>query len=98
MGTSESKLAQMCQGESGEGQYLDWLANPFTQMFLSTFRERGRPARSTMMTSDAAFMALGESYGWNGAADLIESPRATTPKAGRSLDASYGAGPAPKVK
>lgn len=96
MGIYADKLAKMCQNEAGESQYFEWLKNPVTQLFLGAFRERGRPAKSSMITTDAAFMLLGESFGWNGAADLMESPRAVKLQASVEPEASYGAGPVPE--
>ena len=91
------RIREMASTSAGQEQYLEWLANPHTQAFIGAFREMGRPQRPDMINVQSAFLALGESIGWNSAAELMENPGTTSSKVGRDLVASYGAGADPKL-
>ena len=85
------KLADMLGSSSGQEMYLQWLSDPVTQVYIGAIRERGRPARPDIIQTEAAFLSLGESLGWNGAADLMENPVGQVSQAGTRHEPSYGA-------
>ncbi len=85
------KLSELLRSATGQENYLAWLQSPVTQLFLGALREYGRPRRPDIVVTEAAYLALGESLGWNGAADLIENPAGIAPRASVQPDPSYGA-------
>jgi len=88
-----SLIAEMLQSASGQEQYQRWREDPVTMRFLAEIRRRGRPRRPALGGGmEDAYMVLGESLGWNGAADLMENPLAMTPRATAAPEPSYGAG------
>ena len=87
----QEKLTELTASSEGQAMYLKWLADPVTQIFLGSFREKGRPRRPDLIQTEAAFLSIGEALGWNGAADLIENPRQQFAGVGIAPEPSYGA-------
>jgi hypothetical protein len=88
-----SLIAEMLQSASGQEQYQRWREDPVTMRFLAEIRRQGRPRRPALGGGmEDAYMVLGESLGWNGAADLMENPLAFSPKVAPTPEPSYGAG------
>jgi len=90
------RLADMVSTAEGVKNYMTWFEDPITQAMLAAIRELGRPRRPGMGGVETAHLLLGETLGYNGAADFMENPGSSTSKVGGDIVASYGAGPKPE--
>ena len=95
--THSERLRELVATAEGGENYIRWLENPITQAFIGALREHGRPTRPDVIATEAAYLSLGESLGWNAAADLLENPAGARPQVREELVASYGAALPPNV-
>jgi len=89
--SSRQRLQDLRRSPEATKEYLDWLSDPITLLVLGAMREYGRPRAPVAANNDSVQLLLGESIGWNGAADLMETALMSTTQPEGTMEASYGA-------
>ena len=95
MGTKVDRLQEQLGTADGQKMFVEWYANPTTQLMLAAAREAARPIKEYLSDATAIIGLHGESVGANNILDFLETPWTHGRGAGGDLGAERKRPPKP---